>query len=116
VKNLTRIGPVAQTVAIPDAALLLGHKLTGARDLGVKRVQLEHTHDVNLFGRIAQFRTACVARIRLFNACLYWRLLLLAWQADRVRPAWAPDKSADQPPPGRLRARDCDFANFKPSA
>jgi hypothetical protein len=56
VKKLTRIGPVAQTVAIPDAALLLGHKLTGSRDLGVKRVQLEHTHDSSLLGRIARFR------------------------------------------------------------
>jgi hypothetical protein len=56
VKKLRRIGPVAQTVAIRDAALLLGHKLTGSRDLGVKRVQLEHTHDINPFGRIAQFR------------------------------------------------------------
>jgi hypothetical protein len=55
VKKFTRIGSVARTMAIPNAALLLGHKLTGVRNLGVKRVQLEHTHDINLFGRIAKF-------------------------------------------------------------
>jgi hypothetical protein len=83
VKNLTRIGSVARTMAIPDAALLLGHKLMGVRDLGVKRVQLEHTHDINLFGRIAQFRACLRSQTPTFQ-----RWSLLAWQADRARPAW----------------------------
>jgi hypothetical protein len=74
VKKLTQIGPVVQTVAIPEAALLLGHKLTGSRDLGVKRVQLEHTHDINPLGRIAQFRRCLRNQTPAFQ-----RLSLLAW-------------------------------------
>jgi hypothetical protein len=70
---LTQIGSVAQTVVIPDAALLLGHKLTGSRDLGVNRVQLEHAHDMNLLGRIAQFRRCLRNQTSAFQ-----RLSLLA--------------------------------------
>jgi hypothetical protein len=66
-KKLTRIGSVARAMAIPNAALLLDHKLTGVRDLGVKRVQLEHTHDTNLFGRIAQFLRCLRIQIPAFQ-------------------------------------------------
>jgi hypothetical protein len=45
VNEFTRFGHIVQAVESPDAPLLLGHKLTGSRDLGVKRRQLEHTHD-----------------------------------------------------------------------
>jgi hypothetical protein len=46
VKEFTRFGHVVQAVGGVDAALVLGHKLTGSRDLGIKRAQLEQTHDI----------------------------------------------------------------------
>jgi hypothetical protein len=44
VKEFTRFGHVVQAAGSPNTALMLGHKLTGSRDLDVKRAQLEHTH------------------------------------------------------------------------
>jgi hypothetical protein len=46
VKEFTRFGHVIQAVGSPDTALMLGHKLTGSCNLGVKRADLEHIHDI----------------------------------------------------------------------
>jgi hypothetical protein len=45
VNEFTRFGHIVQAVGSLDAPLFFDHKLTGSRDLGVKRRQLEHTQD-----------------------------------------------------------------------
>ena len=56
VNEFTRFGHIVQAVGSPGAPLLLGHKLTGSRDLDVKCAQLEHTHgDLPIIARAAHW-------------------------------------------------------------
>jgi hypothetical protein len=52
-KEFPRFGDVVQAAGSPDMALMLGHELTGLRDLGVKRAQLKHTHHIAVIARAA---------------------------------------------------------------